>query len=136
MDELASHNHTGRYPIILSATPQSIRPSEVVQSSTEGPHIPGKTDKGPQRQWLKEMGKIEDPSCVCDGWTPQNAAHLYLCRGGRGNRRARTRSGVRQWRDLCSEDVHNLYVESAGGQGLAREEGETPGRPGSCSPSP
>jgi len=37
------------------------------------------TDKGPQRQWLKEMGKVEDPSCICDGWTPQNAAHLYLC---------------------------------------------------------
>jgi len=37
------------------------------------------TDKGPQRQWLKEMGKTEDPSCVCDGWTPQNAAHLFIC---------------------------------------------------------
>jgi len=37
------------------------------------------TDKGPQRQWLKEIGKVEDVSCVCDGWTPQNAAHLYVC---------------------------------------------------------
>jgi len=37
------------------------------------------TDKGPQRQWLKEMGKVGDPSCVCDGWTPQNAAHLFVC---------------------------------------------------------
>ena len=37
------------------------------------------TDKGPQRQWLKEMGNVEDPSCICDGWIPQNAAHLYLC---------------------------------------------------------
>ena len=36
-------------------------------------------DKGPQQQCLKEVGKVEDPSCVCDGWTPQNAAHLYLC---------------------------------------------------------
>jgi len=37
------------------------------------------TDKGPQRQWLEEMGKVDDPSCVCDGWTPQNAAHLMVC---------------------------------------------------------
>jgi len=37
------------------------------------------TDKEPQRQWLKEVGKVEDPSCVCDGWTRQNVAHLYVC---------------------------------------------------------
>jgi len=37
------------------------------------------TDKGPQAQWLKEIGKVEDASCVCDGWTPQNAAHRYEC---------------------------------------------------------
>jgi len=37
------------------------------------------TDKGPQAQWLKEIGKLEDGSCPCDGWTPQNAAHLYAC---------------------------------------------------------
>jgi len=37
------------------------------------------TDKGPQAQWLKKIGKVEDASCVCDGWTPQNAAHLYEC---------------------------------------------------------
>ena len=37
------------------------------------------TDRGPQRQWLREIGKTEDASCVCDGWTPQNAAHLYMC---------------------------------------------------------
>jgi len=35
-------------------------------------------DKG-QRQWLKEISKTEDPSCICGGWTPQNAAHLYRC---------------------------------------------------------
>jgi len=34
------------------------------------------TDKGLQQQWLKEMGKVDDPSCICDGWTPQNATHL------------------------------------------------------------
>jgi len=32
------------------------------------------TDKGPQQQWLYEIGKLEEPWCVCDGWTPQNAA--------------------------------------------------------------
>jgi len=37
------------------------------------------TDKGPQAQWLKTIGKVEDASCVCDGWTPQNATHLYEC---------------------------------------------------------
>jgi len=37
------------------------------------------TDKGPQAQWPKEVGKVEDASCDCDGWTPQNAAHLYEC---------------------------------------------------------
>ena len=26
------------------------------------------TDKGPQRQWLREIAKVEDASCVCDGW--------------------------------------------------------------------
>lgn len=30
-------------------------------------------DKEPQRQWMKEMGKTEEPGCVCDGWTRQNA---------------------------------------------------------------
>ena len=37
------------------------------------------TDKGVQQQWLKEMGKVDDLSCICDGWTPQNAAHSYRC---------------------------------------------------------
>jgi len=37
------------------------------------------TDKGPQRQWLWEIGKSDEWWCVCDGWTPQNAAHLMEC---------------------------------------------------------
>jgi len=37
------------------------------------------TDKGPQQQWLWEIGKSEKPCCVCDGWTAQNAAHLMGC---------------------------------------------------------
>jgi len=37
------------------------------------------TDKGPQQQWLWEIGKSEKPCCVCDGWTAQNAAHLMSC---------------------------------------------------------
>jgi len=31
------------------------------------------------RQWLWEIGKVEDPQCVCDNWTAQNAAHLQRC---------------------------------------------------------
>jgi len=36
------------------------------------------TDKGPQRQWLWEIGRAEDAYCICDidEWTPQNATHL------------------------------------------------------------
>jgi len=64
------------------------------------------TDKGPQRQWLKEMGKVDDPSCVCDGWTPQNAAHLFACPWvGDGVGRSWMRSGARRWRGLWSERV-------------------------------
>ena len=37
------------------------------------------TDKGPQQQWLWEIGKSEKPCCVCDGWTAQNAVHLMSC---------------------------------------------------------
>jgi len=37
------------------------------------------TDKSPQQQWLYEIGKSEEPWCVCDSWTPQNAAHLLGC---------------------------------------------------------
>jgi len=37
------------------------------------------TDKGPQQQWLWEIGKSEEQWCVCDGRTPQNAAHLLGC---------------------------------------------------------
>ena len=47
-------------------------------------------DKGPQASWLREIGKVEDGSCVCDEWTPQNAAHLYECPwvgDGKGRRR-------------------------------------------------
>ena len=36
-------------------------------------------DKGPQRQWMWEIGKSEESWCVCDGWTAQNAAHLLGC---------------------------------------------------------
>jgi len=36
-------------------------------------------DKGPQQQWLAEIGKADTPWCICDRWTPQNAAHLLRC---------------------------------------------------------
>jgi len=61
---------------------------------------------GPRKMWR---------TCTCvGGWE--------MDWGGRGNRRARARSGVWWWRDVCSEDVHNLYVESGGaGTGSGRE---------------
>jgi len=40
------------------------------------------TDKRLQAQWLKEIGKVEDGSCVCDGWTQQNAALNFALYGG------------------------------------------------------
>jgi len=68
------------------------------------------TDKGPQRQRLKEMGKTEDLSCMCDGWTPQNAAHLSRCPwvgmmegGDPGRWQVKMRSGARRWRGFRSE---------------------------------
>jgi len=54
------------------------------------------TDKGPQANWLKEIGKTEDRSCPCDGWTPQNAAHLYMCPWV-GDGKGRTRESI--WKD-------------------------------------
>jgi len=60
------------------------------------------TDKGPQAYWLKEIGKADEGSCVCDRWTQQNAAHLYVCpRVGDG--KGRTREMV--WKDerWCEE---------------------------------
>jgi len=64
------------------------------------------TDKGPQQQWLWEIGKADTQWCVWDGWTPQNAAHLLECPwvgDGKGRRfemmwEDENTSGVRQWR--------------------------------------
>jgi len=60
------------------------------------------TDKGPQAGWLKEIGKAEDARCPCDGWTVQNAAHLYLCPWV-GDGKGRTRESI--WKDekWCEE---------------------------------
>jgi len=60
------------------------------------------TDKGPQAYWMKKIGKVDRGSCGCDGWTQQNAAHLYRCprvRDGTG----RTREEM--WKDekWCEE---------------------------------
>jgi len=54
------------------------------------------TDKRSQQQWLWEIGKSEEPWCVCDGWTPQNAAHLLGCPWV-GDGRGRTSEQV--WED-------------------------------------
>jgi len=58
------------------------------------------TDKGPQAQWLKIMGKTDDARCVCDGWTPQNAAHLYVCPWV-GDGRGRTREQMYEDEEWC-----------------------------------
>jgi len=60
------------------------------------------TDKGPQAQWLKTVGKVEDASCVCDGRTPQNAAHLYECPWV-GDGRGRTREMIMEDEKWCEE---------------------------------
>jgi len=58
------------------------------------------TDKGPQAQWLATIGKVDRASCRCDGWTPQNAAHLYQCpRVGDG--RGRTREEIMEDEEWC-----------------------------------
>jgi len=54
------------------------------------------TDKGPQRQWLWEIGKSEEQWCVCDGWTAQNAAHLMEC-SWVGDGKGRTHTEL--WKD-------------------------------------
>jgi len=73
------------------------------------------TDKGPQAQWLKERGKVEGASCVCDGWTPQNAAHLYGCPwvgGGKGGTRGGAGTGPEKergtWQQEAAVPRHSL----------------------------
>ena len=67
------------------------------------------TDKGPQQQWLWEIGKVENPACVCDdGWTPQNAAHLRDC-SWVGDGRGMTADGMwedEKWCEAVEEFIH------------------------------
>jgi len=60
------------------------------------------TDKGPQAQWMKTIGKTDDARCVCDGWTPQNAAHLYRCPWV-GDGKGRTREQIFEDEEWCEE---------------------------------
>jgi len=56
------------------------------------------TDKGLQRQWLWEAWKVEDPQCVCDGWTAQNVVHLQRCPwvgNGQSSRCGKMRNGAK-----------------------------------------
>ena len=66
------------------------------------------TDKGPQAQWLKTIGKTDNASCVCDGWTPQNAAHLYVCPWV-GDGKGRTREQILEDAEWC-EDVARFLL--------------------------
>ena len=47
-------------------------------------------------------GKTEDASCVCDGWTPQNAAHLLQCPWV-GDGKGRTREAMMGDESWCEE---------------------------------
>jgi len=58
------------------------------------------TDKGPQQQWLWEIGKAETQWCACDGWTPQNAAHLMGCNWV-GDRKGRTQDRIWEDEEWC-----------------------------------
>jgi len=56
---------------------------------------------------MREIGKTDDASCVCDGWTPQNAAHLYRCPwvgDGRGRSREQAR-GDEEWCEAVARFV-------------------------------
>ena len=66
------------------------------------------TDKGPQQQWLWEIGRSENPACVCDGWTPQNAAHLRECAwvGDGKGRRAEMMWSDEEWCAAVEEFIH------------------------------
>jgi len=66
------------------------------------------TEKGPQGQRLKEMGKAEDPSCVCGGRRRMrhNCLHArgsVMEGGDPGKWEVKMRSGARRWRGFCSE---------------------------------
>jgi len=66
------------------------------------------TDKGPQQQWLWEIRKSENPACVCDGWTPQNAAHLQEC-SWVGDGKGRTADMIwedEEWCAAVEEFIH------------------------------
>jgi len=61
---------------------------------------------------------VDDASCVCDGWTPQNAAHLYECPWV-GDGQGRTRESIfgdEEWCEevarFCCDFVGILYVVS------------------------
>jgi len=81
------------------------------------------TDKGPQRQGLKEIGKVDDPSC---GLRKTRHTCLYVHGwetefelGGHGSRRMVTKSGVRRWRDFWHKGLglvrrSQMYIDGEG----------------------
>jgi len=66
-----------------------------------------------------------DAGCVCDGWTPQNAAHLYVCPWVGDGSREQVRKDA-QWCAAVARFVAwvlNHYVDSGEGRDwLGREE--------------
>jgi len=57
---------------------ESTSPPELDKASHQGAHIPGGREGSPETMDEGDGG-VGDASCVCDGWTPQNSAHLYRC---------------------------------------------------------
>jgi len=62
------------------------------------------TDRGPQRQWMREIGKTDDAAaCVTDGHrktqhTCTDVRGWEMEKAGHANKRGATGSGVRRWR--------------------------------------
>ena len=63
------------------------------------------TDKGPQQEWLWEIGKADTQWCVCDRWTPQNAAHLLACIWV-GDGKGRTQDSIWEDEEWCEAVFH------------------------------
>jgi len=76
---------------------------------------------------------MEEPCCVCDRWTSQNAAHLLGCPWDVGDGRGRMSERLWKWCEAVPDFIV-WFVDSAGtaGTGPCGRE-KLPGNPRSCS---
>jgi len=106
--------HTGGYQARVPSIPKGSGTYEVVPDGIKRVYMV--TDKGPQQQWLWEIGKSGEQWCVCDGWTPQNAAHLLECPWV-GDGKGRTSEMIwedERWCEAVPEFIA-VDVDSSGG---------------------